>query len=216
MNTPLIIYGAGGHGRVAADVAELCGYSVVGFFDDRPERYGSMIAGRPMLGHLKPMAPDAAGAKHLFIAIGDNEAREHAANRATAAGWRLATLVHPSAQIGSRVEIGADTVVMANSVINADARIGAHVIVNTGATIDHDCGIADLVHVGPGANLAGQVSVGRGTQLGIGSTVIPGIVIAEGVTVGAGATVVDPLPPRVTAVGTPARPIGSRGGLDDH
>ncbi len=66
----------------------------------------------------------------------------------------LAAVMHPAAAVGSDVEIGEGTVVMAGCVTNSGARVGRNVIVNTGATIDHDCEIADAVHIGPGRTCA--------------------------------------------------------------
>jgi acetyltransferase EpsM len=205
----LIVYGAGGHGRVVADVAERCGYNVLGYADDGLTQSGLTVPGHAVLGSLDDLSGETDHAL-LFVAIGRNAARQQAAQRAQTAGWRFATLVHPSAQIGSRVAIGHGTVVMPNCVINADARIGAHAIVNTAATVDHDCDIGDFVHIGPGVHLAGNVSVGQRTQLGVGSNVIPGIAIAEDVMVGAGATVIRQLDGGLTVVGTPARPVRVR------
>ncbi len=74
-------------------------------------------------------------------------------------GWStevagLAAVMHPAAAVGSDVEIGEGTVVMAGCVTNSGARVGRNVIVNTGATIEHDCEIADAVDIGPGRTCA--------------------------------------------------------------
>jgi len=206
----VVIFGAGGHGRVVADVAVRCGYRPIGFVDDACDELGPFAGGHPILGRLEDLGPEDVANLWLVIAIGQNEARQRVAERALAQGWRFATLVHPSAQVGSRVTVGPGTVVMANVVINTDARIGAHVIINTAATVDHDCAIDDFVHIGPGSHLAGHVSVGKATQIGIGSRVTPGVAIADHVTVGAGATVIRPVGPGLTVVGTPAKPIPVR------
>ena len=46
-----------------------------------------------------------------------------------------------------------------------------------------------------------------GVHIGTGASVVPGVTIGRRSIVGAGAVVVDDLPPGVTAVGVPARPI---------
>lgn len=75
---------------------------------------------------------------------------------------KIATLIHPDAVIGSGVEIGEGTVVMAGTVINPDAVIGKGVIINTGATVDHDDKICDYAHISVGAHIAGTVTIGKG------------------------------------------------------
>lgn len=63
------------------------------------------------------------------------------------------------------------------------------------------------MHISPGAHLAGNVTVGEGTHIGVGVSVIPGCKIGEWSVIGAGAVVVEDIPPRVVAVGVPARPV---------
>ena len=208
----VVIYGAGGHGRVIADVLERRSgsYRIVGFVDDQSELTGTLVAGYEVLGSIQDLRARADGQWHLIVAIGGNETRQRLGDELTAAGVQFATAVHPSAQIGRDVTIGPGTVVMANAVINPGARIGAHVIVNTAATVDHDCVIGDFVHISPGAHLAGNVAVGRGSLVGVGASVVPGARVGSWTVVGAGAAVIQDLPDFVCAVGIPAVPISDR------
>lgn len=212
----IAICGAGGHGRVVADVVTRSAGArrMHGFFDDRPELAGRRVAGYPVLGRIQDALRDALrdGVDfQLILGIGGNRARERLARIAEEAGFTFATAVHPSAQIGADVVIGPGTVVMANAAVNVGARIGLHVIVNTGATVDHDCAIDDFVHVSPGAHLAGGVAVARGAHIGIGACAIPGVRIGPWSVVGAGATVINDIPEGATVVGTPALPIRAEG-----
>ncbi len=45
----VLVYGAGGHGKVVADVARSAGFEVVGFVDDDPERQRSGLWGLRVL-----------------------------------------------------------------------------------------------------------------------------------------------------------------------
>jgi len=74
-------------------------------------------------------------------------------------------------------------------------------------TIDHDCHIFEHAYISPGCNLSGRVTIGTGAFLGTGAVVLPQISIGEWSIVGAGAVVTKDIPPRVTAVGVPARVI---------
>jgi len=58
----------------------------------------------------------------------------------------------------------------------------------------------------PATNLAGNVTVGEGCYFGLNSAVINDLSIGEWSVIGAGAVVVKDIPPRVVAVGVPARP----------
>lgn len=197
------LIGAGGHAKVVLSTALAMGLSVAGLFDDDPQKQGTEIMGVPVIGTVS----DAKRKKSAcgVLAVGDNRMRYRLAQEL--AKWEWLILVHPKAYVHPSVKLGPGTVVFAGAVIQPDTRIGAHVIINTGATVDHDCWIGDFVHVAPGVHLAGNVKVGEGTLLGIGTTVLPGVTVGAWVTVGAGAVVVRDLPPRVTAVGVPAKPI---------
>ena len=208
LDSSVIIWGAGGHGRVVADIVERQQiYKMLGFVDDEEDLWGRRVDGYPVLGQVLDYRQVGFSSSQLILAIGSNEVRHQLAESVETAGLKFATAIHPSAQIGRDVVIGSGTVVMANAVINTGARIGDHVIINTGATVDHDCVIEDFVHVAPGAHLAGNVTVGSGAFVGIGCCAIPGVKIGRWSVIGAGSTVIRDISDYVTAVGTPAASI---------
>jgi sugar O-acyltransferase (sialic acid O-acetyltransferase NeuD family) len=193
----ILLIGAGGHGKVVADVLLSAGRPAVGFIDYKP---GLIAHGLPLVPHMDP-----AGC--AIIAVGDNWKREQLAEQHRP--WATAA-VHRTAVIGGDVEIGEGTVVMAGAVVNPGVRIGRHCIINTGSRIDHDCTIEDYSSIGPGTTLGGGVKVGRGTAVGLGSSVVHRIVIGEYTVVGAGALVLKDLPAQVVAYGCPARVVSPR------
>lgn len=205
----VLLLGAGGHGRVVADMAELAGWSDVQFLDDRWPELQDNLAWR-VIGTLADLNKLAAPGTVALATVGDNAYRLRCHRQLVQMNIEIPSIVHPSAVISSHARIGRGTVIMANAVVNAGAEIGDAVIVNTGATIDHDCRIADGVHVSPGAHLAGGVSVGEETWLGIGSAVREGIRIGRGVICGAGAAVVSDVADNMRVVGVPAGRRGDR------
>jgi acetyltransferase-like isoleucine patch superfamily enzyme len=54
------------------------------------------------------------------------------------------------------------------------------------------------------------ITVGDGAWIGAGVMVLDGVTIGTQAVVGAGAVVRDPVPDRATAVGVPARVVGTR------
>jgi acetyltransferase EpsM len=203
MNKRCILVGMGGHSKVVADVARKTGYDIVGWLDDH-------IPDREMPNYLGTLAEFERFAEEdieFFIAIGNNAVRQRIAESLTLHGVRFATLVDPSAIIGSGVVIHTGTVVMPGVIVNADACVGQHAILNTGATVDHDCAIGAYAHVSPGAHLAGGVTVGDLAHVGIGANIIQQINIGTGAVIGAGAAVIRDIPTYATAVGVPAQVI---------
>lgn len=204
-NNKLLIIGAGGHGKVIADIAlKMDKWRKIAFLDD-DENIGSVMK-IDVIGKLDDV-DNYIKDYDIIVAIGNNKVREKIQNRLEMAGANIPILIHPSAIIGEKVELGAGTVVMAGVIINCCSRIGKGCILNTGATIDHDNVIEDYVHISPGALLAGTVRIGKNTWIGIGSVIINNISITSGCIIGAGTVVVKDITKVGTYVGIPAREI---------
>lgn len=198
---PLVILGAGGHGKVVADIARTCGYTCISFLDDVTT--DTRCLGYPIIGRTTD-AEKYLGCEFV-VAIGDGVARRRHLNRLVAWGATIATLVHADAVVAPDVTIGTGTVVMAGAIINPGSRVGSGCIINTSSSIDHDNVVDDYAHISVGARLAGHVHVGTGTWIGIGAVVINDVSICAACTVGAGAVVVDDADMPGIYVGVPAR-----------
>lgn len=200
----LFIVGCSGHGKVAVDIAVKTGkYDQIFFLDDNPKSELCMQFSVVGNSRYEEILPE----DEMFVAIGNPRIREKLMDQYEAAGFNLATLIHPDAVIGMNVKIGAGTIVMAGTVINPDTEVGNGVIINTGATVDHDNRISDYVHVSVGAHLAGTVSVGTRTWIGAGAVVNNNITVCDDVMIGAGAVIIRDIKGCGTYVGVPARKI---------
>ncbi len=205
MENRLLIIGAGGHGKVVADVAmKMNTWKSIQFLDDNQEL--KRVLGLEVIGKVE----DALKYVHdyqFIVAIGDNSLRERIQLNLTMAQAKLALLVHPDAIIGKQVEIGKGTVVMAGVIINSCTHVGSGCIINTGSIIEHDNIIEDYVHVSPGVITGGTVRIGKGTWLGLGSKIINNVSIAGDCIVGAGAVVIEDIINRGLYVGIPAKKV---------
>lgn len=207
---PIVVFGAGGHALVVADILVQMGqYHIVGFLADvNHERYGTKFAGVSILGGSSKLNDlRADGVAYAIVAIGHCATRARIAEMLVLAGFGLVSAIHPRAYIAPNVEVGSGCVVAAQAAINPGCRLGANVIVNTGATVDHECEIGAGAHIGPGVNLAGKVDVGERAWIGIGSCVSDHISIGSDAFIGAGALVVRNIPAKMLAYGVPARVI---------
>ncbi len=203
MSSKVIVIGAGGHGKVVADIVRCSGDGLLGFLDDT-HLPGEMVCGIPVLGGVKDYVnhPEAS----FVIGIGSAAARRKISKMLEGVRWY--TAIHPSAVISDMdTQIGEGTVIMAGAVVNPCAHIGKHCIVNTGASVDHDNRIGSYTHISVGARLAGMVTVGKNVWIGIGAVVSNGLSICDDCMIGAGAVVVRNIQEPGIYVGVPGRKI---------
>lgn len=203
----LVVVGAGGHGRVVADVAARAGFDVIGFCDPS-YAVGARINGIGVLARdereLLKSWPEGVV---TIVALGDNERRLALSARFEDGGIGLATVVDPSAVVSAHAAIGRGSVVMPLAVVNADSALGMACIVNSGAVVEHGAQLGDGVHIAPRACIAGEASIGHQVMVGAGAVVLPSRRIGRGAVVGAGAVVTHDVGEALTVAGSPARPI---------
>jgi len=205
MKDKLIIIGASGHGKVVADIAiKINKWQSITFLDDDESIKTSM--GLEVIGKTADAFINKDEAD-FFVAIGSNITRGKIQEKLIEQGLNVVSLIHPSAVIGTDVEIGIGSAIMAGVVINCSSRIGRGCIINTSSSVDHDNVIEDYVHISPGVRTAGNVGIGKGTWLGIGSVVSNNVNICSGCKVGAGAVVVKDITEPGTYVGVPVRRV---------
>lgn len=129
----VVVFGVGGHAKVAVATLRDAGWQVVACYDDDRTKSGQQLLGVPVVGGLDQVGE---GARRAVIAIGNNRIRQRVAERfGQSTEW--VTVVHPRAWVDPSVRLGPGTVVFAGAVVQPDTVIGAHAIVNTAASIDH-------------------------------------------------------------------------------
>lgn len=227
----LILIGGGGHALVVAEAAAMAGRPIRGFLDDDPDAaLGSVegifpAPGAPTvevnrLGGLSAVGSlDEFGRCEIILAVGNLKLRRELIRKlegaigasGAARGVKIATIIHPRANVSPSAIIEPGVYVGPGAVIHTRARIGAHAIINSGAIVEHECVIGDNAHVAPGAALGGRVTIGDDVLVGIGSRILPNLAVGRGSTIGAGAVVIRGIGGLQTAVGVPVR---VRGGID--
>ena len=191
------LFGASGHGKVIAEIAEENDLSITAFIDFDQSKTSILDY---MILHEIPSHP-----VDITVSIGNNTIRKKIVDEHP--NFNYKTLIHPNSFYSKRSQIGEGSVVMAGVSISSDSIIGKHCIVNTNASIDHDGVIEDFVHISPNAALAGNVTVGEGTHIGIGACVIQGVKIGKWCTIGAGTVIIKDVPDYAVMVGNPGKII---------
>ena len=207
--TRLLIYGGGGHGREMLmplsqmDFTSLPG-SVV-FVDDASEAIEH--------GGTKVIRfSDVEVGDHYILAVGNSRVREKLDNKCRNARLIPWTLVAPSAEIGTSVEIGEGAHLCSKTMVTGFSKIGRQFQCNMYSYVAHDCIIGDYVTFAPRVCCNGNVHVGDHAYIGTGAILKQGrpdkpLLIGEGAVVGMGAVVTKDVAPFTTVVGNPARPL---------
>lgn len=141
----LLIVGAGGHGRVVKETAQVqkkYPFEDIAFVDDRSTNAIGTTA------DLKDLQKDYDMA---VVAIGSNRIRASLQKKLKELGYDIPTLIHPTAYVSPSAQIGEGTVVEPMVVINANVRIGDGCIISVGSIVDHDAVIDEYCHVNAGA-----------------------------------------------------------------
>jgi acetyltransferase EpsM len=200
---PLVVLGAT---EFSAEIADVVGdggeYEVAAFVEnDVPERAGGTLNGVPVLwiDDARELAPT-----HLAVCGLGTTRRSRFTEQAAAAGFRFATVVHPTAHVSRTAALGEGTIVGPGSIIAAYTTIGRHVIVNRGSLVGHHTVVGDHVSLQSGANVAGLCRIGDATYVGMGALILNTVTVGSNSIVGAGAVVTRAVPDNVQVLGVPA------------
>lgn len=192
VKSSLILIGAGGHARACIDVIEhLDIFSIAGLIGKKEELQLECL-GYPVIATDGDFRELAKRYQYALITVGQIDTanvRQRLYNEALAIGFKLPTIVSPTAHVSSHAVIGDGTVVMHGATVNAGARVGNNCIINSNALIEHDAIVADHCHISTGAIVNGAASIGFGSFVGSGSIIKQGIILGNNCLVGMGIAV---------------------------
>lgn len=159
----LLIIGAGGHGKVVAEVARDIGYEKIDFLDDNnPEAIGRISD----IEKLSDQYSDA------FVAIGNNKLRGELLQKLKECGYVIPTLIHPTAYVSRTATLGSGTVVEPKAIVNAGSHVGEGSIVSVGSIVDHDVNVGACCHINAGAIVKAGANVDAFRKLEAGEVVL--------------------------------------------
>jgi sugar O-acyltransferase (sialic acid O-acetyltransferase NeuD family) len=208
----IIIYGAGGHGKVVYDALIAEGKNeVIGFIDDLKKK-GEKIFDKKILGGKKDLEYLIKNRKidGIIAAFADikkgNQLREEIYNYSEKMGLKIAGVIHPRSIISRYAEINSTAQIFAGAIISAGSKIGKGTIINHNSVVDHDCSVGNYVHIAPNATLCGSVSAKNYSYIGAGSVIKEKIKIGKNSIVGMGAAVIENVSDNFIVMGIPAKP----------
>lgn len=208
---PVVVYGAGGHGREIVQLLEdinahRARWDVIGFLDDDPAQHGREVNGLPVLGGMDWLGREGAGIR-IALGVGNPTVKRRIVARLGQDTQRFVTLVHPTVRLCRWIEVGPGTAIAAATMLTVNITIGAFVNIDRACNISYDCRIGDFTTIAPATNISGAVDIGAGCDIGTGVSTIQGVRVGDWSIIGAGAVIAEDLPANCTAVGVPARAI---------
>jgi len=201
------IFGAGGLGREVLELAtQINQWEEIIFVDDAKE-VNTKRENIKLLTFDKMKSSYSTENIELIIAVGEPTTRELVCNKVLQAGYRLATLVHPSIHIPKTTVLEAGVIIAANTIVSCDIHIGLNTFIQNSVSIGHDTIIGKHSVVSAFDAVAGACVIGDRTYIGMSVPIKELISIGSDTVVGMGSVVVRDIPDNVIAMGNPARPM---------
>lgn len=145
--------------------------------------------------------------KAVSLAIAASKTRQNLAEKCGAAKVPLVEARAASVVQMDEVVIEDGACLSPFVTLTSNIRIGRCFHANLYSYVEHDCVIGDFVTFAPGAKVNGNVTIGNHAYIGSGAVIRQGITIGSGAVVGMGAVVTRDVPPGITVVGNPAKPL---------
>lgn len=181
----LLILGAGGHGKVIAEAAELeKKYDEIAFLDDNSTE--DKIFNFSVIGKINDYKIFKDKYKYAFVAIGNNNVRLELINKLIKEGFLIPNIIHPNASISKYSKIETGTAILSGAIVNTNSIIGKGCILNINSIVDHDCNIEDGVHISSGAIVRSMVKIGELSIIGEGACITQGKNINKNTIINAG------------------------------
>ena len=204
----LVIYGAGGLGREAAEVVRRVNerhrfWKFLGFVDDGEA--GGNLGDYALLGGMEFVKGFGRPLDVVVSIAKPSSKRRLYEELKSCPHVHLPNLIDGTAILPSHFTMGEGCIISPFCTLSIDDNIGNCVFLNTGTLIGHDTSLADFCTVMSNVNVSGNVTVGEGTLIGAGASILQGRRIGAHSTVGMGAVVMTDVPEGCTVLGNPAR-----------
>lgn len=210
MNNSIYVLGIGHNSIAMIELAEDCGYEIAGLYHYNNDRTGEDYFDFKIAGCTDDiLSKESLEGMNFLLTMGDNTIRTELYNKIIAKGGGVPTLVHPTATVSKRSQIGNGVLIMPQSIVQADVTIGDNTIITLNSTVSHSSTIGNNCFIS-GHNLIGAyVNIGDGSWIGQSCLIVSGEVNSIGAKsiLGAGSVLRNDMRPDCLYLGNPARLI---------
>lgn len=209
------IYALGvGHATpVFIELAEACGYRVVGLYHYNASRTGEHDHGFPILGSFEDLFKSNINGRNFVLTMGDMKIKQELSTGIIQLGGITPTLIHPTAIISRFATVSQSGVLICSySEVHSDSVIEQGCVLWPKVIIGHDCHIHNYVFFGPNAYVGAYTEIEKNAFIGQCSILVSDKAkhVGSNTLIGAGALVTKPIPDNSVAAGFPARFVGKR------
>ncbi|MCD8521157.1 MAG: acetyltransferase [Saccharospirillaceae bacterium] len=211
-NSMVGVFGASGFGREVMPLVRQQHSGINAHFvfvDDNPPSVE--LNGHPVLTYQQ-FLKEHSGKKFITIAIADSGVRKMLTDRCVSDGVLIFDVAANNAVLMDAVNIGEGFIISPFVTITSNVKIGKGFHANIYSYVAHDCVVGDFVTFAPYVKCNGNVVIEDHAYIGTGAILKQGrpgkpLVIGKAAVVGMGAVVTKDVPPGVTVVGNPAKPL---------
>lgn len=205
------IYGSGGAGRGAKEIADIQGiWEDIIFIDDTvPTDMFKNIRRMPFEQFRNEFSPQQA---KIVIAMGEPQHKIMLFHKVQDYGYCFGNVIHPTVYISPDAKLGEGIIAQMGCMVAVDASVGNNVTLEQYAVVAHDSVIEDHAQISAFVMIAGHCRVGMGTYIGIGSLLRDEIKVGRDSIISMGSVVQRDVPDNVIAMGNPARVLKERNG----
>lgn len=212
--------GVGHNTPVLLELAEACGYEVIGLYHYNDSRTGESDHGFEIIGSFDDLfrQEDLKG-KNFLLTMGDNLIRTDLSEKIVSLGGCVPTLIHPTSVVSRFAEVSPVGVyILPFTFVQADSRIGKNTILLSHVNISHTVTIGDSCFIAGGAMIGAYTTMENYVFVGQGALSISGKVsrIGERSYIGACALLTNDVKANDVIAGIPGKSIKNKTKDDEN